>query len=156
MHGPANSPPLTNARPAAPRDGCVRLSGLADEAGAGLATQVRAHAELGWTAIELRMAALGTCFLRAMSWRCEGANEERWRDEAIRRCQGLAKRAGDAGFALLHENWSVTPRLNPWLRNYRSGRPLQTSGDWGDRYHTAAARPLSFEPANLHACQTLL
>ena len=146
------------------------VTGIADEAGGDIQTQIRAHKELGWDAIELRlvdgdncagalsnekfaevadqietaglqvtsfasaignwsrnirgdfqldvdelttaigrMQRFGTKFIRTMSWVGEGAPEDEWRDEAVRRYRELAKMAADSGIYLAHENctgWS--------------------------------------------------
>ncbi|MGH8021005.1 MAG: sugar phosphate isomerase/epimerase family protein [Opitutaceae bacterium] len=143
----------------------LTLSGLADEAADDIETQINAHRELGWPAIELRlvdkqgvtallddaafdrvvehiqaaglqvtalasaignwsrpitgdfgidlaelssaiprMRRLGTRCLRTMSWKKDGAADDAWRDEAIRRYRHLARIAADAGIMLMHEN----------------------------------------------------
>ena len=141
------------------------LSGIADEAADGIDAQIRAHQELGWSAIELRlvdgknvagilpdndfdrvadrlaeaglqvtalasaignwsrniaddfeqdvtdlkrsvprMHKLGTKFIRTMSWVGEGASDDEWRQEVIRRYRELARIAEDGDILLAHEN----------------------------------------------------
>lgn len=141
------------------------ISGIADESGADLATQIKAHQELGWQHIELRlikgrniagelseaefavvrrmleesglqvsafasaignwsrhieddfavdlqelrtaitrMQQLNTRYIRIMSWKGDGVEPSRWRQEAVRRCRVLAEIAAAAGVVLLHEN----------------------------------------------------
>lgn len=139
-------------------------TGIADEAGADLATQIRAHKDLGWEYVELRnidgkqftdvsdkefdaaraaldeagmkvscfasgianwacrisdplensvetlrlsiprMQALGTKYIRAMSWPNDGLGEEEWRDEVVRRFAELAVISEDGGIVIVVEN----------------------------------------------------
>jgi len=138
-------------------------SGIADEAGRPVPTQIKAHQALGWTHIELRkvndteltfadddefervhaqvreaglqvscfasrtakrplsasvnedmtelrtaiprMHAMGTPFIRVMSWINDtNASEADWRREAIDRMKVLARMAEDGGVTLVHEN----------------------------------------------------
>ena len=142
------------------------LTGIADEASPQLEGQIRAHRELGWNTLELRligetnicqiddagfdqvrraleeagmgaiclaspianwsrpisadfsadvadlrrsiprMQALGTRFIRVMSYPNDGQPEGSWRRESIRRMKELARIADDGGVVLLHENCS--------------------------------------------------
>ncbi len=141
------------------------LTGIADEAAVDIDNQVKAHKELGWNHIELRlvdgkniagevsdtefdkicsvldregltvtgfasrianwsrhinddfsldvndlkasiprMKRLGVRPIRVMSWKGEGVENRKWRDEAIRRMKELAKIAEDGDVLLCHEN----------------------------------------------------
>jgi len=53
-----------------------------------------------------RCQALGTRWIRVMSYPNAGLDEEAWGREAVRRIRVLAERAADAGLVLLHENCS--------------------------------------------------
>ncbi|MFF5258475.1 sugar phosphate isomerase/epimerase family protein [Actinomadura viridis] len=53
-----------------------------------------------------RCAALGTRYVRVMSYPNDGLDEPDWRREVLRRMRALAERAEDAGLVLLHENCS--------------------------------------------------
>lgn len=58
-----------------------------------------------------RCAALGTRYVRVMSWPDDGLSEVDWGREAVRRMRVLAARAERAGLVLLHENcagWAGT------------------------------------------------
>ncbi len=141
------------------------ISGIADEAGRDIAAQIKAHKELGWQHIELRlvngkniasklsdkefdevrrqldenemhvtcfasetgnwsrhinddfktdldelrtaakrMRQLNTVYIRTMSWKGDGIDNDVWRDEAVRRCRELARVANAEGIVLVHEN----------------------------------------------------
>lgn len=145
------------------------FTGISDEAGPDLDTQIRAHEELGWNHLELRqvdgrnvtalpdgdfdrlcetlanadmkvacfasaianwarpitcdvqidvddlkgaiprMQALGTPFIRVMSYPNDESNplpEPAWRDKAIARMRVLARLAEEGGVTLVHENCS--------------------------------------------------
>ncbi len=142
----------------------MKLSGIADEAGSSIETQINAHRELGWGYIDLRtidgtqctdlpedlfesvrrkldeaglqvaclasgianwacritdpfersletldralprMEALGTSYLRVMSYPNDRLSEEDWGNEAVRRMQAMGRRAEDAGIVLVVEN----------------------------------------------------
>ncbi|HEV7806216.1 MAG TPA: TIM barrel protein [Solirubrobacteraceae bacterium] len=51
-----------------------------------------------------RAHALGTRYVRIMSFANDGLAEAAWRDEALRRVEALAARALELGIVLLHEN----------------------------------------------------
>ena len=51
-----------------------------------------------------RMHRLGTKFIRTMSWVGEGASDDDWRREVMRRCRELAKIAEDGDVVIAHEN----------------------------------------------------
>lgn len=53
-----------------------------------------------------RCAALGTRYVRVMSYPNDGWDEKSWGTEVIRRMRLLAERAADYGLVLLHENCS--------------------------------------------------
>jgi sugar phosphate isomerase/epimerase len=53
-----------------------------------------------------RCAALGTRYVRVMSYPNDGLPDEEWGREAVRRLRLLAERAEQAGLVLLHENCS--------------------------------------------------
>jgi sugar phosphate isomerase/epimerase len=53
-----------------------------------------------------RCAALGTRYVRVMSYPNDGLDEPDWRREVLRRMRALSERAEDAGLVLLHENCS--------------------------------------------------
>ncbi|GAA2102065.1 sugar phosphate isomerase/epimerase family protein [Actinomadura alba] len=58
------------------------------------------------SALVPRCAALGTRYVRVMSYPNDGLAEPDWRREVLRRMRALAERAEDAGLVLLHENCS--------------------------------------------------
>ena len=58
------------------------------------------------TVLLRRCAALGTRFVRIMSYPNAGLPEQRWRERVIGRVSVLAESAGAAGVVLLHENCS--------------------------------------------------
>lgn len=58
------------------------------------------------TALAPRCAALGTRYVRVMSYPNDGLSEPDWRREVLRRMRVLADRAEAAGLVLLHENCS--------------------------------------------------
>lgn len=142
------------------------ITGISDEAGKDIGTQIRAHKELGWNALELRlhnginvsttdftdkdfdevraaleeaemtvtgfgsaignwsrsirgdfaidindlkiavkrMNALGTKYIRTMTWVPDEKDMVFSKNEGIRRYKELVKIAGDAGILLAHEN----------------------------------------------------
>lgn len=149
----------------------MRLAGIGDEAGSGLAEQLAGLAALGWDAIELRTidgvplaelddrafdevattlhghgvrtvcvdsrigdwsttitgdfgrdlaelqilarrcAALGTRFVRIMSYPNDGLTGDEWGRRVLRRIRELTRRAEQHGLVLLHENcagWAGT------------------------------------------------
>ncbi|GAB3444336.1 sugar phosphate isomerase/epimerase family protein [Actinophytocola sediminis] len=51
-----------------------------------------------------RCAALGTRYVRVMSYPNDGLDEDEWGSRVLRRMRVLAERAADAGLVLLHEN----------------------------------------------------
>ncbi|WP_328915269.1 MULTISPECIES: sugar phosphate isomerase/epimerase family protein [unclassified Streptomyces] len=53
-----------------------------------------------------RCAALGTRYVRIMSYPNDGLSEQDWVAEVLRRTKLLARRAEDSGLVLLHENCS--------------------------------------------------
>ncbi|HKR52239.1 MAG TPA: sugar phosphate isomerase/epimerase family protein [Pseudonocardiaceae bacterium] len=58
-----------------------------------------------------RCAALGTRYIRVMSYLNAGLGEHEWRRRAVYRMRELASRAEEAGLVLLHENctgWAAT------------------------------------------------
>src|SRR6266536_216372 len=86
------------------------FAGVGDEAAGGLDGQIEAHRQLGWQRIELRtiagvpLAALGTRYLRIMSYPNDGRPAAAWRRAVLDRVGVLAARAERAGIVLLHEN----------------------------------------------------
>lgn len=141
------------------------FSGIADEAANDIASQIKAHKQLGWSHIELRlvnaknvagelsdsefdevrreldknemkvtafasaignwsrhinddfnidlnelkiavkrMQQLGVKYIRTMSWKGDGIDENQWRDKAVERYAELVKIASDADIILAHEN----------------------------------------------------
>jgi sugar phosphate isomerase/epimerase len=63
-----------------------------------------------------KMQAMGTKFIRVMSWVNEnGLSDADWRNEVIRRYRELAKMAEDGGVVMVHENchgWAAAPAEN--------------------------------------------
>ena len=150
------------------------LTGISDEAGQSIDSQIRAQKQLGWDSMELRlvdgknaagdlpndefeavaekiltagmnvtcfasaignwsrnikddfskdvkeletalgrMKRFGTKFIRTMSWVGEGAEEDYWRDETIKRYKELTAIAEDADIYLAHENCTGWAGLSP-------------------------------------------